>query len=614
MNETSVHQRWSMGYKRTEVGVIPEEWDVATLGKITTITTGNTPPTHDAANYGDEYSFVSPVDLGEAKYVVKTEKMLSKKGFGISQRFPADSILFVCIGSTIGKCGIAPIELTSNQQINAVLPSPSFSTDYLYYTICSAVPRIKALAGEQAVPIVNKTQFSETVIPMAPLYEQRAIAEALSDVDELLSALEELIAKKRAIKQAAMQQLLTGKTRLPGFSEEWETKRLEEIFAIRVGSSKSQHIANGGRYFIVDMGSVAIDGRLISAKRTDYDGDFLAEGELVMPKDDIGGGKIIGKVAYMDANDLYVLGDHVYALRLMRGYPKFFSYLINRHETNSSLKSKVGGSAQLGLSRKAVEEQKVPVPTLKEQIAIAAILSDMDAEIAALERRRDKARVIKQGMMQQLLTGQIRLIQPETITEELAVARPVRRTHNWQFNEAVVISVLAKHFGNEQYPLGRMRYTKLSYLLHRYEEGHAEGYLKKAAGPYNPQTRYGGPEKIALQKDYVCQYRNGKRQGFIASTNVGEAERYFNRWYGSEVLQWLKQFRYETNNDLELLTTVDMAAEELCEAGEEVSVESIKKVIRSHPEWNPKLDRSIFSDTNLASAIESCQKLFRRKQ
>ena len=155
-----------------------------------------------------------------------------------------------------------------------------------------------------------------------------------------------------------------------------------------------------------------------------------------------------------------------------------------------------------------------------------------------------------------------------------------------------------------------MRYTKLSYLLHRREEGHAEGYIKKAAGPYNPQTRYGGPEKIALQKDYVRQHTSGKGQGFIASTHVDEAEHYFDRWYGSEVLQWLEQFRYETNNDLELLTTVDMAAEELCEAGEEVSVESVKEVIRSHPEWDPKLDRPIFSDANLARAIESCQKLF----
>ena len=84
-----------------------------------------------------------------------------------------------------------------------------------------------------------------------------------------------------------------------------------------------------------------------------------------MPKDDIGGGKIIGKVAYIDADDLYVLGDHVYALRLTEGFPKYFSYLINRYETNSSLKSKVGGSAQLGLSRKAVEEQEVSYSDLR---------------------------------------------------------------------------------------------------------------------------------------------------------------------------------------------------------------------------------------------------------
>ena len=202
------------GYKQTEVGVIPEDWDVVTLREIATITTGNTPPTYEAANYGDEYPFVSPIDLGGAKYVVKTERMLSEKGFAISRRFPANSILFVSIGSTIGKCGIAPIELTSNQQINAILPSSNFLTDYLYYTICLAAPRIKALAGEQAVPIVNKTQFADTLIPLPPLPEQRAIATVLSDMDADIAALERRRDKARAIKQGMMQQLLTGRVRL----------------------------------------------------------------------------------------------------------------------------------------------------------------------------------------------------------------------------------------------------------------------------------------------------------------------------------------------------------------------------------------------------------------
>ena len=212
------------GYKQTEVGVIPEEWEVKRLGEFATIAPGNTPPTTDAANYGDDFLFVSPVDLGATKHVAKTEKRLSKKGFAISRRFPKDSILFVCIGSTIGKCGLASVGLTSNQQINAIFPAPTFSTDFLYYATCAAAPKVRSLAGEQAVPLVNKTQFSETAVAFPHLPEQRAIAEALSDVDGLLCGLDRLIAKQRDLKQAAMQQLLTGQTRLPGFKGEWVTK------------------------------------------------------------------------------------------------------------------------------------------------------------------------------------------------------------------------------------------------------------------------------------------------------------------------------------------------------------------------------------------------------
>lgn len=288
---------------------------------------------------------------------------------------------------------------------------------FLRYALLQNASRIKA-ASTGLIPGLSRSDILEQAIPLPKnTDEQHTIADVLSDVDGLLEALEMLTAKKRTVKQAAMQQLLTGRTRLPGFSGEWETKQIGDIFSIRAGSSKSQYVVDSGNYLIVDMGSVAPDGRLITSKYTDYDGDFLAKGELVMPKDDIGDGKIIGKVAYINANDLYVLGDHVYILAAMHGDPKFFSYLINHHAINSSLRSKVGGSAQLGLARKAVEEQEVSVPTLKEQVAIATVFSDMDAEIAVLERRRDKTRAIKKSMMQQLLTGRVRLIKSDRSAE-----------------------------------------------------------------------------------------------------------------------------------------------------------------------------------------------------
>ena len=190
------------------------EWEEKPLHDFTTIATGNTPPTSDVTNYGDKFSFVSPVDLGGTKFVTQTEKNLSEKGFSITRRFPKDTILFVCIGSTIGKCGIAQRELTSNQQINAIFPSEEFSSDFLYYALLAAAPRIRAVAGEQAVPIVNKSQFSETKFFMPPCPEQTAIATVLSDMDAEIEALEQRRAKTRDLKQAMMQELLTGKTRL----------------------------------------------------------------------------------------------------------------------------------------------------------------------------------------------------------------------------------------------------------------------------------------------------------------------------------------------------------------------------------------------------------------
>jgi len=121
------------GFKQTEFGVIPSDWNVQKLTNIAEICTGSTPPTSDQNNYGDDYYFVSPADLGKGRIILNAEKKLSLKGFNLSRKYPKNSILFTCIGSTIGKSGIADIELTSNQQINAIFPNNTFDSDYLYY-------------------------------------------------------------------------------------------------------------------------------------------------------------------------------------------------------------------------------------------------------------------------------------------------------------------------------------------------------------------------------------------------------------------------------------------------------------------------------------------------
>jgi type I restriction enzyme S subunit len=134
--------------------------------------------------------------------------------------------------------------------------------------------------------------------------------------------------------------------------------------------------------------------------------------------------------------------------------------------------------------------------------------------------------------------------------------------------------------------------------------------MKKAAGPYSPHTRYGGAEKIALKNGYVRIHKTAKGEGFIAADNIAQAEGYFESWYGLQVVDWLKQFRYKRNEELELLTTVDMAIEDLRCEGKNVTVSAVKQIIHDSPEWKAKLDRATFADGNITATIESCRQLF----
>ncbi len=238
--------------------------------------------------------------------------------------------------------------------------------------------------------------------------EQDAIVKALRDADDAINSLETLISKKQAIKLGMMQELLTGSTRLPGFTEAWIYKPLGELCEMRSGSPKEKH--NGGSHWIVDMGSVTREAKLVVNRKTDDPSGLLSPGELVMPKDDIGGGQIIGRTGLIPETGSYVLADHVYALTPKGVDPAFLNLAINSKPVNTALRSKATGSAQLGLSRRSVLEQVVLLPkSIDEQEKVASTLIDINLELEAMVRRLGKTRAMKQGMMQELLTGRTRL-------------------------------------------------------------------------------------------------------------------------------------------------------------------------------------------------------------
>ena len=148
-----------------------------------------------------------------------------------------------------------------------------------------------------------------------------------------------------------MQKLLSGEVRFDGFVDEWKDLSIGNIFNVFTGISKSKYIGDGKNY-IIDMGSISKYGKLLATKKTNYSNDYLQYGDLVMPKDDIGGGQIIGKVALIDMNNKYIFGDHIFRLKAKKDDSLFLSYLINSFSVNKGLKRKVTGSAQLGLNKK----------------------------------------------------------------------------------------------------------------------------------------------------------------------------------------------------------------------------------------------------------------------
>ena len=269
--------------------------------------------------------------------------------------------------------------------------------------------QVKSVANYGArydrINITDNAFFSLKIL-LPPLDEQKKIAEILSTCDEAINLTINLIESKKQFKKALMQNLLTAKIRFPQFKDEWEETKLGEICDISTGTSKSRFIGDG-KFYIVDMGSITQDGLLNLTKTTNLSQDFLDFGDLVMPKDDIGGGKIIGKVAVIDKDNTYVLSDHIFRIKTIEN-SNFLAYLINSDLINKKIRREVSGTAQLGLSKRTIENLKIKLPNLKEQQKIAEVLMACDDEINLLNLKLENLKKQKQGLMQKLLKGEMR--------------------------------------------------------------------------------------------------------------------------------------------------------------------------------------------------------------
>ena len=259
---------------------------------------------------------------------------------------------------------------------------------------------------------LTKATLLKLPCPIPPLHEQKAIAEALSDVDGLLGALDRLIAKKRDLKQAAVQQLLTGQIRLPGFHGEWEVKRLGGVAEMGSGGTPPSSIA---AYYDGDIPWVSISDMTKGGKVIlDTERNLTREGFVNSATHMFPVGTILYAM-YASLGECSIAGVSLCSSQAILGIrPKdslsgeFLYYFLTSQK--ALVKSLGQQGTQSNLNKRMVQAFELSLPPLVEQTAIAQVLSDMDAELTALQQRRDKTRAIKQGMMQQLLTGQTRLV------------------------------------------------------------------------------------------------------------------------------------------------------------------------------------------------------------
>jgi type I restriction enzyme S subunit len=395
------------GYKNTSVGFIPENWDVATLDSISAAPIQNgvfNEPTRKGRgckliNVIDLYS-TFPIETGALELFDATRDEISR--FAVSH----GDIFFT--RSSLTPVGIAHCNVYSwrldevivfDCHIIRVRPDQGKVDPFFLGRYCTSQPARRYLishAKTTTMTTVDQRVIADLPIPLPPLPEQRAIAEALSDVDALLGALDRLIAKKRDLKQAAMQQLLTGQTRLPGFEGEWEVKRLGDVAHVKTGSRNNEDKVEDGQYpFFVRSEFVE--------RINSYSHDCEA---ILVP----GEGRIGDIFHYI--NGRFDVHQRVYAITRFsadmagRFIHFYLAHFFGAWAMQNTVKATVDS---LRLPTFLTFEMLLP-PTKEEQTAIAAVLSDMDAELAALEARRDKTRLLKQGMMQELLTGRTRLV------------------------------------------------------------------------------------------------------------------------------------------------------------------------------------------------------------
>lgn len=556
----------------------------------------------------------------QSKKVVVDEKETYPK-IVIDEKFKVhyNDLVIAMSGATTGKIGLYKYKNYAylNQRVCKISSrnQKKLINKYLFYLFSSHsfANQMNECLTAGAQPNLSPSQIGamKFFIP-TNIDEQQRMVYYLENIDYLVESLKQMIKKKKFIKQGVMQELLTGKKRLSGFNKEWEQVELGslgEIYNGLTGKTKNDFGWGNSKYvtFLNVLNNRKLNNKLFEKVNINEVQNFIKYGDLFFNTSSEIPEEVALCSAFMDkTNENITVNSFCFGFRLYDLKRIFPLYIVDYFRSNDGRKKIIQiaqGSTRYNLSKEYFLKLLIPIPEYEEQKAISTIISDIDDEINFLEQELEKYKNIKQGMMEQLLTGKIRLIEFNENIQSMS-----DKKHNQHFDDAVVFANIVASCYSPDYPLGRKKCQKMMYLFKRFNNSSVEQFGHYAAGPYDNKARYGGFETIAIKNKYVVENKSNKGSSFAPGQEIDKAKSYCSKYGYDKFIPIFNQYlKFKKVDELELYTTVDKTILELKEQNLPINLNTVKNYISNDKTWVPKLTREVFNDENIEEAIRFSQ-------
>lgn len=398
------------GFKLTEIGAIPTDWNVYRLGEICSFYSGGTPNTSIKSYYGGDIKWITSSDLNK-KVINDVEGRITKEGLDNSSAKIVEkgNLLLALYGATAGIPAITNINAAINQAVLAILPRKS-NPSFLFHKFTYLKDWLINTFTQGGQPNLSGEIIKNIKFALPELSEQFEISKVLDDLDSLIQKTEKLIEKKKIIRRGISNQLLNGNQKVANDTKGWTREKLSNILEFTNGKPLEKYVLENGKYNLITLDSITISGELkTSHKKTNYNDNSLKKGDVVIILSDLAHGEFLGLCDIIPADNKFVLNQRVGRLRVKSNYDaRFVRLQINN---NQSFFAKRGqGTSQRHIYKRDIDELEINLPiSIDEQQAIADAVYSLDYEISEIEKKLVKYNQIKQGAMQVLLTGKIRL-------------------------------------------------------------------------------------------------------------------------------------------------------------------------------------------------------------